>query len=110
MKNSFVFKLILLVCLYLPTQARSYPYSEIYVFGDSLSDTGRLFDTIGIPPTPYFEGHSSNGNLWVEHLAKALDVSYNPKTNFAWAGATRVRLMFGTKPYQTLNYRGYNSK
>jgi len=88
MKNSFVFKFILLVCLYLPTQAQSYPYSEIYVFGDSLSDTGRLFEAIGMPPTPYFEGHSSNGNLWVEHLANALDLSYNPKTNFAWAGAT----------------------
>ncbi len=88
MKNRFIFKYILVVCLYLPIQAWSYPYSEIYVFGDSLSDTGRLFEAIGVPPTPYFEGRSSNGPLWVEHLANALDLSYNPKTNFAWAGAT----------------------
>jgi len=79
---------IMVVCLCLPFQVWSYPYSEIYVFGDSLSDTGRLFEAIGVPPTPYFEGHSSNGNVWVEHLANSLDLSYNPKTNFAWAGAT----------------------
>ena len=39
----FIFKAILIILLYLPTQVWSYPYTEMYVFGDSLSDTGRLF-------------------------------------------------------------------
>jgi phospholipase/lecithinase/hemolysin len=85
MKKSF--KIITFCCFYLPSVAWSYPYTEIYVFGDSLSDTGRLFEAIGIPPYPYYEGHSSNGPLWVEHLAELLELTYNPETNFAWAGA-----------------------
>jgi phospholipase/lecithinase/hemolysin len=88
MKKSFLFKIITFCCFYLPSVAWSYPYTEIYVFGDSLSDTGRLFETIGIPPSPpYYEGHTSNGPLWVEHLAELLELTYNPQTNFAWAGA-----------------------
>ncbi|MEN8217468.1 MAG: SGNH/GDSL hydrolase family protein [Pseudomonadota bacterium] len=91
MKKKFIlkFKHILILCLYLPIQAWSFPYSEIYVFGDSLSDTGRLFEAIGVPPAPYSEGRFSDGEVWVEILAKDfLDLSYNPQTNFAWAGAT----------------------
>ncbi|KAJ2692136.1 hypothetical protein GGH99_001926 [Coemansia sp. RSA 1285] len=44
---------------------------SLYVFGDSLSDTGRLHTmTFGlVPPEPYWEGRSSNGPLWVEYLA-----------------------------------------
>ena len=88
MKKSFLFKIITICCFYLPSVAWSYPYTEIYVFGDSLSDTGRLFETIGIPPSPpYYEGHTSNGPLWVEHLAELLELTYNPETNFAWVGA-----------------------
>jgi phospholipase/lecithinase/hemolysin len=87
-KKDFIFKAILIVCLYLPSQVWSYPYTEIYVFGDSLSDTGRFFHTTGIPPEPYFEGRISNGKIWVEYLANALSLSYNPQTNFAWAGAS----------------------
>ncbi len=68
--------------------ANSHLYNDIYVFGDSLSDTGRLFEVIGMPSAPYFKGHVSNGKLWVEWLAQELNLTYNPKTNFAWAGAT----------------------
>jgi phospholipase/lecithinase/hemolysin len=88
MKNKFLLKYILILC-YFPIQAWSFPYSEIYVFGDSLSDTGRLFEAIGVPPAPYFEGRLSNGEIWVEILAEDfLDLNYNSQTNFAWAGAT----------------------
>jgi len=79
--------LIILFCLTLSNQAWSYPYSEIYVFGDSLSDTGRLFEAIGLPSAPYYDGHSSNGPLWIEYLAATLSLTYNPQTNYAWAGA-----------------------
>lgn len=75
-----------LICL--SKQALSFPYSQIYVFGDSLSDTGRLFEATSLPPEPYFEGRVSNGTLWIEELSETLNLTYNPDTNFAVAGAT----------------------
>lgn len=67
--------------------------SELYVFGDLLSDTGNLFRATseafgeGFPPDPFFEGRYSNGPLWVENLAPELGVPYNSDTNFAFIGA-----------------------
>ena len=48
---------------------------DMYVFGDSLSDNGNLFDMTGglAPPSPpYFDGRFPNGPVWVEHLDKML--------------------------------------
>ncbi|KAJ2559129.1 hypothetical protein EV175_000487, partial [Coemansia sp. RSA 1933] len=44
----------------------------LYVFGDSLSDTGRLHTiTLGlVPPEPYWEGRFSSGPLWIEYVAQ----------------------------------------
>jgi phospholipase/lecithinase/hemolysin len=67
--------------------------SELYVFGDLLSDTGNLFRITseefgeGFPPEPFFEGRYSNGSLWVENLAPEVGVPYNFNTNFALIGA-----------------------
>lgn len=50
-------------------------FSSIVVFGDSLSDTGRLFRLThgGFPPkVAYFAGRQSNGPVWVEYLADQL--------------------------------------
>ncbi|MBI3854025.1 MAG: SGNH/GDSL hydrolase family protein [Verrucomicrobia bacterium] len=67
----------------------STPFSRIFVFGDSLSDTGNLFRLSGgFPPPPYFEGRASNGRLWVEQLADALGMSIAPGDNYAVFGAT----------------------
>ncbi|NEQ40808.1 MAG: SGNH/GDSL hydrolase family protein [Okeania sp. SIO3I5] len=66
-------------------------FSNIYVFGDSLSDTGNAFAATGglLPPSPpYFEGRTSNGPLWVETLAPQLALTSNPDINFAVNGAT----------------------
>ncbi|MDJ0555328.1 MAG: SGNH/GDSL hydrolase family protein [Microcoleaceae cyanobacterium MO_207.B10] len=66
-------------------------FSDIYVFGDSLSDTGNAFAATGglIPPSPpYFEGRTSNGQLWVETLAPQLQLISDPNLNFAVNGAT----------------------
>ena len=63
-------------------------FSAVYVFGDSLSDTGRFFAATGYPPAPYYQGRFSNGPVWVEYLAPQLGLTYNPATNFAWAGST----------------------
>lgn len=66
-------------------------FSDIYVFGDSLSDTGQLFQEsqAQIPSSSlYFEGRFSNGPVWVEYLAEQLNMPFNPDTNFAYGGAT----------------------
>lgn len=88
----------------LPLNAIAVSFTEMYVFGDSLSDTGNAFDfTAGnIPPSPpYFPGRFSNDLIWIDYLAEGLGV--NPTTyadvilqgatptqgiNFAFGGAT----------------------
>ena len=55
------------------TQAQQ--FSGLFVFGDSLSDSGRLFALTGgaIPLSPSnFNGRFSNGPVWVESFAPAL--------------------------------------
>jgi phospholipase/lecithinase/hemolysin len=69
-------------------------YVQIVSFGDSLSDTGNLYAASGgtAPPSPYYNGHFSNGPIWVESLAAKLGVP-NPTpsalggTDYAWASA-----------------------
>jgi phospholipase/lecithinase/hemolysin len=92
-----------------PLKALAATFSGMYVFGDSLSDTGNLFNVskaitgTGYPPPPYFEGRFSNGPNWVDYLAEdlglnpvpvttiALDVLPTEGINFAFGGATTGR-------------------
>lgn len=63
-------------------------FSHIFVFGDSLSDTGNFYSlTGGYPPLPYDNGRFSNGPLWVEYLAEDLGLQLGPSDNYAMAGA-----------------------
>lgn len=74
-------------------------FAHIFVFGDSLSDSGNVFSATGglLPPhPPYAEGRFSDGLLWVEHLSDALGLSLIPNgpdptvlsgNNFAVGGA-----------------------
>lgn len=65
--------------------------NELYVFGDSLSDVGKVFHATGgtYPSSPpYFQGRYSNGLVWVEYLASSLLLTSKPNTNFACGGAT----------------------
>ncbi|WNN90189.1 SGNH/GDSL hydrolase family protein [Gloeocapsopsis dulcis] len=69
----------------------THPITQLYVFGDSLSDTGTVFRATGgmYPPNPpYFQGRYSNGRVWVEYLGNRLDLSPNQVNNFAYGGAT----------------------
>ena len=64
-------------------------FSSIVVFGDSLSDTGRLFRLThgGFPPrVAYYDGRQTNGPVWVEYLADRLDLEQRMK-NYAVVGA-----------------------
>ncbi|MBD2072378.1 SGNH/GDSL hydrolase family protein [Phormidium sp. FACHB-592] len=68
---------------------QTHPLAELYVFGDSLSDTGTVFRaTGGLYPShpPYFQGRYSNGRVWVEYLAEQFAVKH--VNNFACGGAT----------------------
>ena len=74
-------------------------YSNIYVFGDSLVDTGNLFNVTSalqeaeallgtdipiLPPSPpYFEGRFSNGQIWIDNLAAALDIEITPASELS---------------------------
>ncbi|HEY9906634.1 MAG TPA: SGNH/GDSL hydrolase family protein, partial [Thermosynechococcaceae cyanobacterium] len=64
---------------------------RLYVFGDSLVDTGNLFSaTGGFYPSPlqYAPGRFSNGPLWVENLSLRLGLPPDPAANFAFGGSS----------------------
>lgn len=65
--------------------------NQLYIFGDSLSDTGNIYRATGgaYPSSPpYFQGRYSNGLVWVEYLASGLKLTPKQSTNFAFGGAT----------------------
>jgi outer membrane lipase/esterase len=60
--------------------------SDLWVFGDSLTDTGNLhFLSGGIAPPspPYFNGRFSNGPVWIEPFAERLGLTIDFDTPFA---------------------------
>ncbi|MDH3220793.1 MAG: SGNH/GDSL hydrolase family protein [Gammaproteobacteria bacterium] len=74
-------------------------FSRLYVFGDSLSDTGNLGAVVGPLPPPFFMNRISNGPVAVETLAArlglAVDASLhvlglNAGSNYAVVGANAL--------------------
>ena len=63
-------------------------FSDVYVFGDSLSDTGNACSVLAI--AGYFPGRCSNGPVWSEQFAELLGLEAEPSvlggTNFAFGG------------------------
>ena len=82
------------------------PYTAMYVFGDSLSDTGNVsLATFGLLPVspPYADRSFSNGPVWAQDLAQSLGLpplqpSLAGGTDFAYGGAET-----GQTPTHTLN-------
>jgi phospholipase/lecithinase/hemolysin len=86
--------------LLVPVKATAATFSDLFVFGDSLSDSGNSFEATGgaIPPSPpYFNGRFTNGLNWVDYLAQDLDLEADlfvedpaptAGVNFAFGGAT----------------------
>jgi phospholipase/lecithinase/hemolysin len=79
-------------------------YSSLFVFGDSLSDSGNNAIALApgvtpvpisgnsfIPTFPYASGHYTNDQVWAQILATSLGLSANPSlaggTNYAFGGA-----------------------
>ena len=80
------------------------PYTGMYVFGDSLSDTGNLYGasggTVPGPSTAYTQGRFTNALNYVDGLAAGLGLSAAPSilggTNFAWGGARTTTHFLGS--------------
>jgi len=80
-------------------------YSSLFIFGDSLSDSGNNAIVLApnvtpvpisgndfIPTYPYASGHYTNGQVWAQSFAAAFGLSAVPSlaggTDFAFGGAT----------------------
>ncbi len=95
------------------TAAPGAPFSAIYAFGDSLTDTGNVsLATFGLLPVspPYADRSFSNGPVWVQGLAQsiglpALKPSLAGGTDFAYGGAET-----GQTPVHTLNVTDLTSQ
>lgn len=80
-----------------PSTASALSYSDLVIFGDSLSDTGNLSFTTGgavpDPAQPYYQGRYSDGPVWTEYLATGLGLAGDAApfllggNNYAFAGA-----------------------
>ncbi|MEM9752583.1 MAG: SGNH/GDSL hydrolase family protein [Planctomycetota bacterium] len=106
MRISFVAIAFSVACLHafgeLGSTAFAQPvWSDVVVFGDSLSDVGNVRQrsrdvTFGLFVTPddrYDRGRFSNGSVWIERVADALDLDASTRsyrasgTNYAYGGA-----------------------
>ncbi|MDP2324933.1 MAG: SGNH/GDSL hydrolase family protein, partial [Gammaproteobacteria bacterium] len=92
----------------------AFAFSAMYVFGDSLSDTGNVsVATFGtVPAAPYAPGRFSNGPVWVETLSANLGLgAVNPSSlggkNFAWGGAVTGPTLTSTFPTLTQQAAAY---
>jgi outer membrane lipase/esterase len=90
--------------------AQQQPFSNMVVFGDSLSDGGaytNFIRSLGIPGSnqvKYFQFTTNPGNVWVEDIAQQFGLTLTPNlitggTNYA-EGGSRVDLpSAGANPY-----------
>jgi len=89
---------IIISCIFAtPSWSSSLSFSNVFVFGDSLSDTGNFASVNGpFPNPPFFNNRVSNGLTSVDLLAQSLGLSVNPSlhlvgpavgTNYAVVGA-----------------------
>jgi outer membrane lipase/esterase len=92
-----------LVCVFVATASHA-NYSSLFIFGDSLSDSGNnaavtpnrtpvpISGNSFIPSFPYASGRYTNGQVWAQDFAAALGLSANPSllggTDYAFGGAT----------------------
>jgi len=59
-------------------------FSQIFVFGDSLSDTGNFASLIGDLPPPYYRNRINNGPVAVETLAAQLGHTVQASLHLIW--------------------------
>jgi thermolabile hemolysin len=71
----------------MPVRAIAANFSQIVVYGDSLSDVGNAAAKGAIAPYNS-QGRFSNGKVWIEYLADKLGIGADRRQNFAEGGAT----------------------
>jgi outer membrane lipase/esterase len=86
-----------------PASAATLDYSDLYVFGDSLSDVGRAFALSGgeIPLTPpYFQGQFTGpgGPVWAEIVGDRFEAEGKPVRNYAIGGTEALGTDFSSRP------------
>jgi phospholipase/lecithinase/hemolysin len=95
-RKATVYLTVWTTLLILPFPAWAGPFSQLVVFGDSLSDTGNTYALTNstYPPAAYGydAGRFSNGPIWVEQLASRLGVttptpSLHGGLDYAFGGA-----------------------
>ncbi|MEH2419428.1 MAG: SGNH/GDSL hydrolase family protein [Nostoc sp.] len=75
MKKQAVAAGFVLFSFMLPTKASAASFDQLYVFGDSLSDTGNIYNLTGkeYPQSPpYFQGRFSDGPIWIDYFGDQL--------------------------------------
>lgn len=92
---------VALSLLFFVFSAAGAPFTSLYFFGDSLTDTGNVYRatsvlgryTFGLvpqhPSAPYVDGRFSNGPVWAEHVAARLDRSQDAERagmSLGWFG------------------------
>ena len=109
MKRHLIIAGLVMAASLIPIKAIAATFSQLVVYGDSLSDLGRAADaTSTLPPEFKFPaytnggGRFSNGQIWVEYLAASLGIpangnptTTNRATNFAIGGASTGRVNIG---------------
>lgn len=84
--------LLTAVTLFFSSILYSTPFSGIVVFGDSLSDTGNLYEYMNhqLPMSPpYYKGRFTNGPVWIEYLIEYYypNSSSEHLENYSFGGA-----------------------
>ncbi len=98
---SYFKNVLVIITLLISLQASAEPFSNIFAFGDSYTDSGNTASIPGTvarpvpfgtaPPSYYAGGRFTNGPAWVEDFAAHFGLSANPVlgggTNYAFGGA-----------------------
>ncbi len=102
MKRFLIISGLVLSSTLVPIQAIAATFSQIVVYGDSLSDLGRAAAATStlpaaskFPPYPNGNGRFSNGPIWIEYLAAKSGVAIDHNTNFAIGGASTGTVNIG---------------
>ena len=121
-KGRFLLATILALGCLATATARANAYSALFIFGDSLSDSGNNAIVLSpptpvpisgndfIPINPYASGTYTNGPVWAQDFAAALGLSASPSllggTNFAFGGARTGPLNPGQFPPTSPSWSG----
>jgi phospholipase/lecithinase/hemolysin len=113
LKRTIIAVLALVPLLALPALAEpEHGYNRLFIFGDSLSDSGNRFAVNGetthppfepVPDAPYGVGghHYSNGRTWVEVMAQEMGLT-------EWAKPAYRDSAFGNYAYGGARARSFN--